>query len=118
MKNRFMTILPRVPVLSLNASRSDGRRERQHDSEFGTAACPPVDRNLPAMDLDSPLGNRQAQPGTTAVARPRFVDAKEAMEDALAVLRCDPRPFVFDRQQGVAGGLLTRREILDPTGCT
>ena len=58
------------------------------------------------MNLDRPLGNRKAQPGTTAVARPRFVHAKEAMEDALPVLRRDPRPLVFDGQNGLVSGPL------------
>ena len=74
--------------------------------EFGTAPCPPVDRNLPAMNLDRPLRNRQTQTGATAVAGPCLVYAKEAMEDALPVLRRDPRPLVVDGQHGLVSGPL------------
>jgi hypothetical protein len=50
------------------------------------------------VDIDRPLGNRQAQARSTAIARARFIDSKETMKDALAMLGGDARPFVANRK--------------------
>ena len=55
-----------------------------------------INANLAPVRLDRPFGDGQAEPGAAAVARPGCIEAKEAIEDALAVFGRDSRPLIQD----------------------
>src|SRR2546428_3750154 len=73
-----------------------GVRKRQCDLEQGTAARIILNRDVPAIGFDRPLRDRQTETGAATVTRARFVETKEAIEDAVTVFCGDAGPIVGD----------------------
>src|SRR2546426_8579665 len=72
------------------------RSERKGDAEDETAARVLVDRNPAAVYFDGPFRDRQAETGSTARPRARFVEAEEAVENPLAMGSCDTGTLIGD----------------------
>src|SRR5690606_29960772 len=73
-----------------------GRRERDHEAR--SALLPVLDVDATAVVLDDALGQRQTQTGPARVAGPALLEAGEAGEHLLAVLRGDAVAVVGDGQ--------------------
>src|SRR5207237_8704100 len=52
--------------------------------------------NAATVRVHLPLGDGQAEPGAAAVTRPGLIEAKESIEDALAVFGRDSPPLIQD----------------------
>src|SRR5213593_2781681 len=74
--------------------------ERQRHPEQRTAARILLDRDVPAVDFDRPLRDRQTKTGPSAVARARFIETEETIEDAVAIAGGDARALVGDVHDG------------------
>src|ERR1700674_4694027 len=76
--------------------------ERQRDPEQ-SAALAILDRDLTALNFDGQFCDRQAQTGAAPVSRASFVEAKEAIEDALTMFGRDTGTLIGDFQDRVFG---------------
>jgi len=56
-----------------------------------------IDGDSAAIGLDRPFGNGESETRSTIVPRPRFIEAKEAIEDPHAMLGSDSRSSVGKR---------------------
>ena len=61
-----------------------------------------VDVDAAAVHLDRPFCDRQPETGAATVPRPGFIEAKETIEDLLAVFDGDPRSFVGNGEKRLA----------------
>src|SRR5215831_14774057 len=77
--------------------------ERQRDPEHRPAVGMWLDGDVAAVHVNGPLGNRQAQSGAALLARPCFVDAKEAIEDALPMFGSDAASLIGNGHERVVG---------------
>src|SRR5262245_7717698 len=73
------------------------------------------DDDAAAVRLDGPFGYRQSESGAAHLARTSFVDAIEAVEDALAMLGGNAWSLIDDREDRVraieADANLNRRSL-------
>ena len=72
-------------------------RPRQHDGEHRAALGPVLGADLSALQLDEMLCDREPESGAARIARARFVDAVEALEDARQILFRNARALVRHR---------------------
>src|SRR5438445_10953001 len=71
-------------------------KERQMHLDQGTAARILLNRDVPAVDFHRPLRDRQTETRPSAVSRARFIETKEAIEDAVTVFGGDAWALVGD----------------------
>ena len=76
---------PRVKTVNRASRRRDMNRAWKEDAKLRSTTGVVLDRDLSAVNVDSPLGNRQAEACTARISGPRFVDAKEAMKNTFAM---------------------------------
>src|SRR5438046_372505 len=75
---------------------------RQHDAEDRTGGGTGVHRDVTSVHFDRPLGDGQSKTSAASVSRSAFIEAKEAIEDPLAVFGGDPRSFVGNGENRLA----------------
>src|SRR5262249_46131887 len=76
-------------------------RVRKAQCDRGAAKDIALQGDLSAMQLDDRLDDGQAEPTSPRVRRPRRIDAIEAVEDTLQMLRRYPATIVADDDLGV-----------------
>src|SRR5579871_2452516 len=71
-------------------------RQREGDAERGAVPGRGVQAHGPAVRLDKPLDDRQAEPAAAGAAVPCLVGPVEALEDAAGLFRSQPWAVVGD----------------------
>src|SRR5262245_52908120 len=75
--------------------RKSGRRTRQNDPEQASTRRVVCELNVPAVRLNRPASDREAQPYAAVCPGTASVDAIEAIENTLAMHCGDSRPSVL-----------------------
>src|SRR6266540_3667197 len=100
--------VPEAGLFGLDEARGSrggaNRLARQDEPELASRSRLAVEFDSPAERPCRALRDREAETGAAARAVTRLVDAVEAVEDALAVLRCDADARVADGEDEVPAG--------------
>jgi hypothetical protein len=90
------------------------RASRQHDPEDRPAVRTAFDGDVAAVHLDGPSCDGESESGAAVVARPAFIEAKEAIEDPLAVFRgAIPGPWSATARMASPPSAWTRMSMVD-----